>query len=283
MCIRDSIDALHTGALLSIGFLLLAAMISLIFVRSHVISLFRVEAEPGKRERDERQDSSEEPETSADPSPTPHIPVMPSAGSGDTQGPGEFVAAPPESVGEPVGPDEPEPVEEQAGPADGDRPAEVVLLSHPERTAGPADLTTVLFQFPFKAGTGTVVANVTEFIRTTMDLQERSGASPPPAVALPESVSGGLDATTSADIATLTGYLLLEQRFGRIKPETRPELAATALIGAAKSIKMWNFSDGSSADAGGFLDGLVKVVMDGIGPVEDPGDDSPAKQSTLSA
>jgi len=277
------IDALHTGALLSIGFLLLAAMISLIFVRSHVISLFRVEAEPGRRERDEVRDSSEEPEkASADPSPTPHIPVMPPAENGDTQGPGEAVAGRPDSVDEPVRPDEPEPLEEQTEPADDDRPAEVVLLSHPERTAGPADLTTVLFQFPFKAGTGTVVDNVTEFVRTTMDLQERSGSHPPPAVALPESVAGGLDATTSADIATLTGYLLLEQRFGRIKPETKPELAATALMGAAKSIKMWNFSDGST-DAGGFLDGLVKVVMDGIGPVENPGDDSPAKRSTLSA
>jgi hypothetical protein len=70
---------------------------------------------------------------------------------------------------------------------------------------------------------------------------------------------------TSADIATLTGYLLLEQRFGRINPEVRPELAATALVGAARSLRLWTFSGNDEQTPDDFLEGLVNVLVEGIG------------------
>jgi hypothetical protein len=90
-------------------------------------------------------------------------------------------------------------------------------------------------------------------------------------VPFPEPIASRTGATTTPEIATLAGYLLLEQRFGRVNPDIRPELAATALIGAARSVKLWTFSDTATQPEDDFLEGMVGVVMEGIGPVAGPG------------
>jgi hypothetical protein len=257
------VDALHSGMLLSIGFMLLATLISLIFVRSHAINLFRVKAPVAERnEPDSMEEEPEEPEV-ADPTPTPQaeVPVEPIP-----------AAAEPEPEREP----EAEPAVAQDAAAE------------PAERAGPpsADLSTILFHFPFKAGSGSVADNITEFTRAVLDYHDRPGGSPAPQVPLPEPV-GSAGATASADIATLTGYLLLEQRFGRINPDIRPELAATALIGAARSMNLWTFSDTNTEPGDDFLEGMIGVVMEGIGPAPHPGpapvDDVKAAQPPLSA
>ncbi len=263
---QDSfIDALHTGVLLSIGFMLLAAMISLIFVRSHATSLAGVEAEPAASEREGgavMEDSPEEPVAPehTDPTPTPHIPVGSPTGRAGEDPQADVQAAPSEGEAD---------RQPEAEPA-GDLVESAVVLkpSRPLRPAeNPVDYTTVLFQLPFKAGTSTLVQNVKDFLRSTLRFYDEPGSVAPPPVPLPEPIAGGLNATTSADIASLTGYLLLEQRFGRIKAQTRPELAATALIGAARSMKQWSFDDDTEEGADDFLPDLIKVVMEGIGPV----------------
>jgi EmrB/QacA subfamily drug resistance transporter len=263
---RESlVDAVHSGMLLSIGFMLLAGLISLIFVRSHVISLFRVDAQPSTGRR-EKEPEPMEPEPAepvrSDPTPTPR------AATPDEEPPAD----------EPAYEPEPEPAVQDVSVVE---PSAAVRSSAP-----PADFDKVLFQFPFRAGSGSVVGNITDFIRAALDFYDEPGVSPAPQVPLPEPV-GSSGATASADIATLTGYLLLEQRFGRINPDTRPELAATALIGAARSMKLWTFSDSGTDPGDDFLQGMIGVVMEGIGPVPPPGparvEDVPASDPPLSA
>jgi EmrB/QacA subfamily drug resistance transporter len=58
------VDGMHSAMFLSVGFLLLAAIISLVFVRSHVVSLHRVEA-------DGTDDEEVPGRVRADPAPTP--------------------------------------------------------------------------------------------------------------------------------------------------------------------------------------------------------------------
>ncbi|HEX2179970.1 MAG TPA: DHA2 family efflux MFS transporter permease subunit [Actinomycetota bacterium] len=264
---RESlVDAVHSGMLLSIGFMLLAGLISLIFVRSHVISLFKVEAQPptGRREK-EPEPMEQEPAAPvrSDPTPTPQA------------------AAPAEE------PPSDEPVDEpEVEPAPQDVSIDEPPAPAAQSSAPPADFNKVLFQFPFRAGSGSVVDNITDFIRAALDFYDEPGVSPAPQVPLPEPL-GSSGTTASADIATLTGYLLLEQRFARINPDIRPELAATALIGAARSMKLWTFSDGGTDPGDDFLQGMIGVVMEGIGPVPPPGparvEGAPASEPPLSA
>lgn len=254
---QSFVDGLHTGLLLSIGFMLLAALISLIFVRSHVISLFRVHAEPLASQRGEPDSVEEkalEPAPAVtDPSPTPQEAVLPE--------PVAQTAAPQ--------PDE-KSSEDTEEAAESDSAAEAVTTA--ESAAGaPADFSTILFQFPFKAGTDTVIKNITGFLRSTSAFHDQPLGAAAPRVPFPEPIASRMGATTTPDIATLAGYLLLEQRFGRINPDTRPELAATALIGAARSMKLWSFSDTATQPDDDFLEGMVGVVMEGIGPVAGPG------------
>lgn len=260
---QSLVDAVHSGMLLSIGFMLLAALISLIFVRSHAVSRFKVEAQPptGRREKEPEPMEQEPAEpVRRDPTPTPQAAAPVEGPHSDGPVPEAQLAAEEISTDEP-----PVPAAQSSAP--------------------PADFNKVLFQFPFRAGSGSVVDNITDFIRAALVFYDQPGASPAPQVPLPEPVGSGT--TASADIATLTGYLLLEQRFGRINSDTRPELAATALIGAARSMKLWTFSDSGTDPGDDFLQGMIRVVMDGIGPISPPGParvkDVPASGPPLSA
>jgi EmrB/QacA subfamily drug resistance transporter len=233
------VEAIHSGMLLSIGFMLLAALISLIFVRSYVLIGVRTDEMAGPAKESAAAQSLDGLPT--DPSPTPHAPI-------------ENQSAPaPAQVEEDVtgGADEAHETDQH-----GTEPPE----SHVQ-----AKLTTTLFQFPFMAGTGTVLQNLTEFLRMTLPFHNEALSPGYEPAALPEVIARNLQAVTSADIATLTGYLLLEQRFGRINPEVRPELAATALVGAVRSLRLWTFSSNGEQTPDDFLEGLVTVLVEGIG------------------
>lgn len=295
------VEGMHSAMQLSIGFLLLAALISVVFVRSHVVSLFRVEADRSEYNRSRDVAANERnAQVSIDPSPTPSAPP-------DAEPVSAAVGAPevgPEAVDVPVE----EAMEKQVA-EDGDAPEDVALemqieeeedfqrnleaaleenlessresdLETAEETLValvdappngsevvpglPGELAAVLFQFPFTAGSGTVLSNITEFLQATMPFHGEAG-SRGPLVELPETVSGTRGARTTPDIATLAGYLLLEQRFGRVRSGVRLDLAATALIGAARSRDLWSFSDDGEVGSEDFLKGLVTLVLEGLG------------------
>jgi hypothetical protein len=87
--------------------------------------------------------------------------------------------------------------------------------------------------------------------------------------------------TTSQDVATLSGYLLLEQRFGRIDADARPELAATSLIGSARGLKQWNLS-GEKEVIEELLSGMVAMLLKGIAS-QDSEDVARARRESMKA
>lgn len=241
---RESfVDALHSGMLLSSGFMLLAAFISLIFVRSPVLSgAPGRDARPAPGRRQERPGEkglaiAAAPAVAMDQSPT-------------LSHPAKLPAAP--EAGSPGSGSERQNRQPDAPPASG------------PHDHSPDELADLLFQMPFKAGSGTLLENLTGFIQATRSLHETAHSKDAVSAALPEPVARSLRAATTPDIATLTGYLLLEQRFGRINPQVRPELAASALVGAAWSLSLWTFPDDQDGP-GNFLKDLVTLLMEGIG------------------
>lgn len=247
---RESfVDALHSGMLLSSGFMLLAAFISLIFVRSPVLSgAPGRDARPAPGRRQERHGekglaTAAAPEVAMDPSPTlshpAKLPAAPEAGV--------------EEAGSPGSGSERQNRQPDAPPASG------------PHDHSPDELADLLFQMPFKAGSGTLLENLTGFIQATRSLHEKAHSKDAVSAALPEPVARSLRAATTPDIATLTGYLLLEQRFGRINPQVRPELAASALVGAAWSLSLWTFPDDQDGGPGNFLKDVVTLLIEGIG------------------
>jgi EmrB/QacA subfamily drug resistance transporter len=237
------VEAIHSGMLLSIGFMLLAALISLIFVRSYVLIGVRADEKPYLAGLEAKESAAAQSLDGlpTDPSPTPQAPI-------------ENQSAPAEVDVE----------KDATGGADEAHETYQPGTEPPESLA-QAKLTTTLFQFPFMAGSGTVLQNLTEFLRLTLPFHNEALSPGSEPVALPQVIARNLHAVTSADIATLTGYLLLEQRFGRINPEVRPELAATALVGAARSLRLWTFSGNDEQTPDDFLEGLVNVLVEGIG------------------
>ena len=312
------VEGMHSAMLLSIGFLLLAALISVVFVRSHVVSLFRVEADGSEPEEPAGApavgDEAADLPVSADPSPTPIVPPEPvSAVAGaPEQAPAEIDSPaehpveeePIEAPGEPAVEMQDQEVEDFEGnleaaleenledsrESDLQRAEDALVAlvdSSPKEAEGPppsGELSTVLFQFPFRAGSGTVLSNVTEFIRATLPFFSGPHGSGQ-LVELPETISGMPGARTTPDIATLAGYLLLEQRFGRIRSGVRLDLAATALIGAARSRDLWSFPEDAEAESSdGFLEGLVTLILEGFGTrAGDPQGEASAPDTSLSA
>jgi EmrB/QacA subfamily drug resistance transporter len=279
---RESfVEGLHSALLLSIGFLLLAALISVVFIRSHVVSLFHVEAAPSKEE-DQELEGDSPPDAPSDPAPTPSVPISAVQGAGELNS----SSANPETV-EP----ESEPAVAQVLEKENDEPggeaveslddldereadleraeeALVALAADPgaeDPRAPGADLATVLFQLPFKAGSGQIVSNIVDFIAATSPYYQ-SPVGSGQLVELPDSIADVPGTRTTPDIATLAGYLLLEQRFGRIRPGVRLDLAATALIGSARSRGMWKYPDGAATSDQDFLEGIVGLILSGMGP-----------------
>lgn len=275
------VDGMHSAMFLSVGFLLLAAIISLVFVRSHVVSLYRVDA-------NEAEDEAPSRARAADHTPTPAAAV---AAPNNPEDP-----AVEEPVGDEEGEDEDLPVD---GPVEDDEGTEggtslqeeleesregnleraeeaLVALTGDREPAGQQphpELAAVLFQFPFKAGSGTLLSNIADFIRATSAFSPDQMAAGP-LVELPETVLGISGGRASSEVATLAGYLLLEQRFGRIREGVRLDLAATALIGAARSRNLWSFSD-TTEPPDDFLEGLVTLILEGVGtePAPETSDD----------
>lgn len=110
-----------------------------------------------------------------------------------------------------------------------------------------ARLQSLLTELPFKAGDGSVSANLEAVAEAVVACYRKPGAHGSP------------------DVASVAGYLALEQRFGRISGTVTPEHAASLLVGAAVARAVGLGSGPSNGEPLDFAAGAVKVLLDGIG------------------
>jgi ABC-2 type transport system ATP-binding protein len=105
----------------------------------------------------------------------------------------------------------------------------------------------MLAELPYKAGAGSVTDNLQEVVEAALT-HYRSGGN------------------GQVDLTPLSGYLTLEQRFGRISQAVSPEQAAALLFGAAFGsasglLKAGRHSNGETTD---FASGAVRILLEGI-------------------
>jgi len=110
---------------------------------------------------------------------------------------------------------------------------------------------------PFKAGAGSVQRHLEEAAQAALVFYQEA-ASRPGALSIP-----------ALDTKAISGYLLLEQRFGRISRRTSPEQAASLLVGAvsARAFGLGDYLAVSATDheeARQFVKSAVRIVLEGI-------------------
>ena len=101
------------------------------------------------------------------------------------------------------------------------------------------DLPSLLWDLPYKAGKGTVKGNLEELLLAAFSYH-RAGTN------------------DFLDVSRLSGYLELEQRFGRIRATADPDHAAQLLVGALAH------AGGSDEEHRRFAEAAVKIVLEGI-------------------
>jgi hypothetical protein len=111
----------------------------------------------------------------------------------------------------------------------------------------PSPLDHLLRDLPFKAGIGDVRTNLEEVAEAAYDYFASAEAAGGPGL----------------DVSRVSGYLLLEQRLGRIGKSAHPEHAAQLLIGAVAARALT--SNGDSSPDGDYPKNAVRMVLEGIG------------------
>jgi ABC-2 type transport system ATP-binding protein len=119
----------------------------------------------------------------------------------------------------------------------------------PDLDVGHAEgrLRNVLTQLPYKAGSGSVEANLQELAEAAVDYYRDAAANEP------------------LDLRPVAGYLALEQRFGRISDSTSADQAASLLMGAAVARAVGLGASPPNGEANEFAQGAVKILLEGIG------------------
>ena len=128
-------------------------------------------------------------------------------------------------------------------------------LEPPKTTAqgsrAPSDLEALLRNLPFRAGEGDVRSILEEVATATYSHFRHSEVT--------------LDEVL--DVSRVSGYLALEQRFGRISKASNPEHAAQLLVGALAAHAFAGDGE-SSPTAGGapetYAREAVRILLDGI-------------------
>jgi EmrB/QacA subfamily drug resistance transporter len=298
---QDSfVEAIHSGLLVAVGFMLLAALVAAIFVRSHVK---HDEVAPDVTGTEEE----EAPRAEAKPEPAAGGPVLDprteqvlrEALEPSTLAPPEVEPVPEPQV-EPA--PEPEPVEplvttqwagEPLKPARRGRgkrhsaPIAPVGVSDPHyhepaqpagngwveeaEVAGAAltdepyqQLRTLMVDLPINAGTRTVAENLSEVALATLNYYQY-GLSQPGGDALPVGITNGAQSSTREDIVILAGYLDLEKRFGRVTDSLASEQAAAHLMAALASRALETGSPGGAGDEE-FVREAVDACLSGVDP-----------------
>ena len=112
-----------------------------------------------------------------------------------------------------------------------------------------ARLESLLAQLPYKAGTGSVEAHLTEVAEAALNCY--------------------MDESTKQllDVSSVAGYLTLEQRFGRISDRVSAEQAASILIGAtaARAVSLGSSAASLNGDGKEFAVNAVRILLEGIG------------------
>jgi hypothetical protein len=253
------VEAIHSGLLVAVGFMLLAALVAAVFVRSHVRHESLEEPVDDDEEDEVRKAKRNAPEDGGRPQIDPRTEqVLREA----------FEPAPP-SDPEPMptaewAPEEPlkparrersqrrrsagvTPVRSQDPhyhqdltelPAAGEAEAEEDYAAPLARATSGADsynrLRMLMVDLPIKAGTGDVEENLREVALATLNYYQY-GLSQPGGDALPVGVTSGAQSSTKEDIAILAGYLDLEKRFGRVDASLKTDDAAAHLMAALAS------------------------------------------------
>lgn len=238
---QSFVEALHSGMLIAMGLVLLAAVVSLVFVRR------QVGAQPALDAGRIR------------------------AGSGDRAEPDskEVTTAPPSADSDSLNNVAKKPDEHSAGATADETPLNLPSVDRFEEqemsSEGELDeLNAILFDLPFKAGAGDMQQTIIDFLVATLPFQDYLIGETNRRW-LPSDDSASVRASTSLDIATLSGYLMLEQRFDRINPRARPELAASLLVGAARALELWTLTDDEALARVYLVRGMVETLMTGIG------------------
>lgn len=261
---QDSfIEAIHSGLLVAVGFMLLAALVAAIFVRSHVTD---EQVEPVTVDDDEEDDVRKsrkgaqkvkgqpqiDPRTeqilreafepsatppAAEPVPTaelavdqPLAPVRPdrAAGPGESSLTPVGVADPHYHRAPPEGAGSRGAVESEEAEDDQSEPTQVWETSG----ADPYNrLRLLMVDLPIKAGTAEVDQNLQEVAMATLNYYQY-GLSQPGGDSLPVGVTTGAQSSTKQDISILAGYLDLEKRFGRVDQSVETDHAASRLMAA---------------------------------------------------
>ena len=115
------------------------------------------------------------------------------------------------------------------------------------RNGSPSELDRLLNDLPFRAGQGD--------LRTT--LEEVASAT------YRHYSDGGADGYPAPDISRISGYLTLEQRFGRVGHIGNAYHVAQLLVGALAAQALGPSSDGEDGER--FAKDVVKILLDGIG------------------
>lgn len=247
------VESIHTGMLIAIGFMLLASLVALIFVRSHVA------------QGEIRSGLGVETGTGAVVQGVPPAP-------NDLQTPNieERILAP--SL---VAERGPPPVAERSTD---DHEVPERVFPDPMGSVAQSRLKKLLFELPFKAGTGNIQQNLTEIVQAT--LLDSQNVLPDEERATLAGGAESLYGSTRYDISVIAGYLVLEQRFGRINPKVPPEQAATLLMGAARALGLEAVARLDNAVSQEYLEGMVKILLEGIGTPDgetSPGNDPAAE------
>ncbi len=277
------VDAISAGMLLGVGFLLLAALVAAIFVRSD-IGQEHPAVEPEQQTEGDRWDEvrvglpdplppapvpAAEPESVKDSDQEPSTPVP--DGRSEKR---KSASLTPVSVADthfhhkPAAGGAWEPEEEAAG-------ATIASDSY-------YHLRGLMVDLPIKAGTGEVAQNLEEVALATLSYYQ-FGLSQPGGDALPVGVANGAQSSTREDISILAGYLDLEKRLGRVNESVSSEQAATHLMVAlaSRALKV-----GAAGIAGNrrFVLETVNACLQGSAPSpvdassEDRTADSPAEE-----
>lgn len=263
---QDSfVEAIHSGLLVAVGFMLLAALVAAIFVRSHVTD---EQVEPVPVDDDEEDDvrkarkgaqkvkgqpqidprteqilreafepSTAPPAPAPEPEPTvewavdqPLTPARPdrAAGPGESSLTPVGIADPHYHRAPPEGAGSRGAVENEEAEDDQSEPTQVWDASG----ADPYNrLRLLMVDLPIKAGTAEVDQNLQEVALATLNYYQY-GLSQPGGDSLPVGVTAGAQSSTKQDISILAGYLDLEKRFGRVDQSVETDHAASRLMAA---------------------------------------------------
>ena len=296
------VEAIHSGLLVAVGFMLLAALVAAIFVRSHVRHGFVEESAVDDYEEDEvrkakRKAAAVEGQPQIDPRTEQVLREAFEPGPLSDPEPMPTTEWAPDEPLKPARVDRSERRRSAGLPSvrSGDAhyheefsqtPVSAGVTTEAEAeedepvtwaTSGADSynhLRMLMVDLPIKAGTGEVEENLREVALATLGYYQY-GLSQPGGDTLPVGVTGGAQSSIQEDIAILAGYLDLEKRFGRVDNSLKTEDAASHLMAALASRALQLGAAGARSN-GAFVREAVGACLEGRRVTEAAGSTKPS-------